>query len=105
MNPNRIDILENKMYNNVQNNEQFPKPGMIMKQVSFTEFRKNAASLFNSVEKGETIRILRHGKPIADVIPHTESPKTLSWKKPGPMLEIEKGASLSREILRERKSS
>jgi len=73
-----------------------------MRQVSFTEFRKNAASFFNSVEQGETIRVLRHGKPIAEVVPTRAVPRMLSWKRRGLMLETV-GASLSREILRERK--
>ncbi len=74
-----------------------------MKQVSFTEFRRNAATLFNSVEKGETIVVLRHGKPIAEVVPLPHPDKVLSWKRPGIKLTAGRGASLSREILRERK--
>jgi antitoxin (DNA-binding transcriptional repressor) of toxin-antitoxin stability system len=74
-----------------------------MRQVSFTEFRKNAAACFNAVEQGETIRVLRHGKLIAEVVPVRAAARTLSWKRPGLMLEVD-GASLSREILRERKS-
>ena len=50
------------MYTNVQ---LFETPEQPMRQVSFTEFRRNAASLFDSVEQGETIVVLRHGKPIA----------------------------------------
>ncbi len=91
------------MYNNVQNKVRAPVQENAMRQVSFTEFRMNAASFFNSVEQGETIRVLRHGKPIAEVIPIRAAPRTLSWKRPGLALETE-GASLSREILRERKS-
>lgn len=75
-----------------------------MKQVSFTEFRRNAAALFNSVERGQTIRVLRHGKPIAEVTPVPVRKETLSWKRPGIALDVG-GASLSREILRERKRS
>ena len=75
-----------------------------MKQVSFTEFRQNAASFFDSVERGATIQILRHGKPIADIVPVETSQKTVSWKRPGLMLEAN-GSSLSKEILRERKST
>lgn len=73
-----------------------------MKQVSFSEFRRNAASLLDAVEKGETIRVLRHGKPIAEVVPvPAPGDATLSWKKPGLALDIP-GVSLSREIIRER---
>jgi len=74
----------------------------IMKQVSFSEFRRNAASLLDAVEQGETIRVLRHGKPIAEVVPlSATAAATLSWKRPGLHLDVT-GVSLSREILRER---
>jgi len=91
------------MYNNVHSNKRPLAREHDMRQVSFTEFRMNAASFFNSVEQGETIRVFRHGKPIAEVVPVQTTPRTLSWKRPGLVLETE-GASLSREILKERKS-
>jgi prevent-host-death family protein len=77
-----------------------------MKQVTFTEFRRNAAALFNSVERGETVRILRHGKPIAEIVPLPAPRTTLSWKLSGPALEpASRRASLSGEVLRERRGS
>jgi prevent-host-death family protein len=80
------------MYNDVQK----------MKQVSFSEFRRNAASLLDAVERGETIRVLRHGKPVAEVVPlPAPAAATLSWKRPGLHLDIA-GVSFSREILRGR---
>jgi prevent-host-death family protein len=75
-----------------------------MKTVTFTEFRQNAASYFDAVEEGETIKVLRHGKPIAEVVPASAEERTLSWKQPGLRVSV-KGASLSKEILRERKQS
>jgi prevent-host-death family protein len=75
-----------------------------MKVVSFTEFRQNAATYFDVVEKGETVRVLRHGKPIAEVVPAPEEEGIVSWKQPGLKLSV-RGASLSREIMRERKQS
>ncbi len=84
------------MYNNVQNQE------LIMREIPFTEFRRNAASLLDAVEKGERIRVLRHGRPVADVVPVARPRAVLSWKRPGLLLEAD-GASLSREILAERK--
>jgi prevent-host-death family protein len=77
---------------------------MVMKMVTFTEFRQNAASYFDAVEQGETIKVLRHGKPIAEIVPAPNEERTLSWKQPGLRLSV-KGAYLSREILRERKQS
>jgi prevent-host-death family protein len=76
----------------------------VMKMVTFTEFRQNAATYFDAVEQGETIKVLRHGKPIAEIIPASDEERTLSWKQPGLRLSV-KGAYLSREILKERKLS
>jgi prevent-host-death family protein len=88
------------MYTVVHNRET------TMKQVTFTEFRRNAAALFNSVERGETVRILRHGKPIAEIVPLPAPRAMLSWKRPGPNLEPgSRKVSLSREILRGRRAS
>ena len=75
-----------------------------MKIVTFTEFRKNATAYFDVVEKGETVKVLRHGKAIAEVIPAQSEERMVSWKQPGLKMSI-KGASLSREILRERKQT
>jgi prevent-host-death family protein len=75
-----------------------------MKIVTFTEFRQNAATYFDVVEKGETVRVLRHGKPIAEVVPALAEEGVVSWKQPGLKLSV-RGASLSREILKERKQS
>jgi prevent-host-death family protein len=75
-----------------------------MKVVTFTEFRQNAATYFDVVEKGETVRVLRHGKPIAEVVPVSLEEGMASWKQPGLKLSV-RGASLSREILKERKQS
>ena len=73
-----------------------------MKTVSFTDFRKNASNLITEVEHGETIVLLRRGKPIAEVIPFTEKERSLpSWKQPGIRLEL-KGSDLSSAILEER---
>jgi prevent-host-death family protein len=75
-----------------------------MKMVTFTEFRQNAASYFDAVEQGETIKVLRHGKPIAEIVPAPNEERALSWKQPGLRLSV-RGAYLSRAILRERKQS
>ena len=73
--------------------------------VTFTEFRKNASALFSIVEKGETIRIVRHGKPIAEILPFQEATdKIPSWKRKHSRKTI-KGDSLSSIILSEREPS
>jgi antitoxin (DNA-binding transcriptional repressor) of toxin-antitoxin stability system len=74
-----------------------------MKTVTFTEFRKHAAGLFSEVERGSTLLVLRHGRPIAQISPASSEPTdSPSWKKPGLRLTA-KGASLSAAILQERR--
>ena len=76
-----------------------------MKTVTFTEFRKHASTLLDDVEKGEIVRILRHGKPVAEISPLlNDSQEIPSWKKPGLKLAT-KGIALSRAILKERSLS
>lgn len=72
-----------------------------MKTVTFTQFRQQASHLLSNVEKGETYLIVRHGKPIAEIIPYTGTTNLPSWKRPGPRLQL-KGAALSAAILSER---
>jgi prevent-host-death family protein len=90
-----------KMYNTVHYRGQAPRGGPLMKHVSFSEFRRNAASLFDAVESGETVLVLRHGKPVAEIVPVSTPKTTVSWKRPAPLIRAGK-ASLSREILKER---
>ena len=40
-----------------------------MKSLSFTEFRNRASEILTLVEKGETVRIIRHGKTVAKIVP------------------------------------
>ena len=75
-----------------------------MKTLTFTEFRKNASQILDLVEKGESIRVLRHGKPIAKIVPLDLREPRLAWKRPGLRL-VTAGASLTRAVLEERRSS
>jgi prevent-host-death family protein len=73
-----------------------------MKTVTFTEFRKDASSLLTEVEQGASLIIYRHGKPIAEIIPYTDTPDSPPhWKEPGLRLKID-GASLAQAIMAER---
>ena len=75
-----------------------------MKTISFTDFRKKASSFISEVEHGETIVLLRRGKPIAEVIPFSDRARQIpSWKQPGIRLQIQ-GSDLSSAILEERES-
>lgn len=74
-----------------------------MKTVAFTEFRRHASGLFSRVEEGETLRVLRHGRPIAEIGPVPQDETAIpSWKRPGVRL-VAKGARLSTAILEARK--
>lgn len=75
-----------------------------MKTVTFTEFRKNASEVMDLVERGENIRVLRHGKAIARIVPAEWREAKPAWKRPGLRL-VTSGASLSRAVLEERRWS
>ena len=55
-----------------------------MHTIPLSEFRANAAAMIDLVEQGETVRILRHGKAVAELGPvKAEPPSTApSWKRP-----------------------
>lgn len=75
-----------------------------MKTITFTDFRKKASGFITEVEYGETLVILRRGKPVAEIIPFSDSPQQApSWKQPGIRLQI-RGSDLSSAILDEREA-
>ena len=75
-----------------------------MKTISFTDFRKKASGFIAEVEHGETLVILRRGKPVAEVVPFSDRiQRTPSWKKPGIRLKIQ-GSDLSSAILEDREA-
>lgn len=55
-----------------------------MHTLPLSEFRANASAMIDLVEKGETVRILRHGKPVAELVPvKADVPvKVPHWKLP-----------------------
>ncbi len=75
-----------------------------MTRTTFTEFRKHAKTYFDSVERGETIQVLRHGKVVAEIIPPHDKTDNKSWKKPGLKLVVP-GVSLTKTLLTQRKES
>ena len=75
-----------------------------MKTVTFTEFRRQASGFITEVERGETLVVIRHGKPVAEVSPVFGEPlKTPSWRRPGLRLATN-GVALSAAILEEREA-
>jgi antitoxin (DNA-binding transcriptional repressor) of toxin-antitoxin stability system len=71
-----------------------------MKKATFTEVRKHARQYFDIVAAGESVRVLRNGKPIADIVPVVaELP---SWKRRKAQPLLLDGVSITRMILEER---
>ncbi len=70
--------------------------------IPFTEFRRNASALLDRVEKGEALLVIRHGRPVAEIMPVIDTERrTPSWKRPGIRLVV-KGGRLSTAIIEER---
>ena len=73
--------------------------------VPLSEFRAHTAAMIERVEQGETIRILRHGKPVAELVPVRAvdaPPKVPSWKRPFEPVTLPAGVTLSQAVLNER---
>jgi len=76
-----------------------------MHTVSLSEFRANASAMIERVAQGETVRILRHGKPVAElrgIAPGAPAPLP-SYQEPfEPLLQLPPGYSAVRALLDER---
>lgn len=92
----KLDLSEVVIYIDVRDLK-----GEKMKTVTFTEFRQHVAVYLNAVEQGETFRILRHGKPVADLTPIKTSNSVPSWKRYIEPITL-KGISVSDMIVKER---
>ena len=81
-----------------------------MHTLPLSEFRANASAMLDLVEKGETVRIMRHGKPVADLVPVRvvdQGPaKVPSWKRVIEPLHIVRpdGKTGAQLIIEERES-
>ena len=76
-----------------------------MKTITFTDFRKKASGFITEVEHGEAFVIVRHGKPVAEIIPYSDRPdKMPAWKQKGIQLQLQ-GSDLSSAILEDRESN
>ena len=71
-----------------------------MPEATFTELRNHAKAWFDLVEAGQTVRVLRHGKAIAEIRPILL--QTPLWRqRPAPPLAIG-GKAISQLILEAR---
>ena len=70
-----------------------------MKQASVAELRMNVKELLAAVEGGDTVRVLRRGRPVADIVPVRAGAP--AWKRV--LARISRsGLSLGGEVLRDR---
>lgn len=70
-----------------------------MREATFTEVRNHAKQLFDMIESGEFVRVLRNGNPIADIVPIAAD--LPSWKRRKAQPLVLDSVSLSRMILDE----
>ena len=71
-----------------------------MRDATFSDLRNQAKHYFDLVEAGETVRVLRNGKPIAEI--HPIAPEVPSWKRRSPRPIAIAGRSISQVILEDR---
>jgi len=72
-----------------------------MLTVTFTQLRNNAKKYFDAVERGQTVEVYRHGRPVAIVSPYRPGAGN-RWKQGRP-LKV-RGVSVGKMILRERRT-
>lgn len=76
-----------------------------MHTLPLSEFRANVSAMLDLVEQGQTVRILRHGKPVAELVPvKTEAAaaekKLPSWKRPfEPVIKLAPGATTGAQLI------
>jgi prevent-host-death family protein len=77
-----------------------------MQVLSLSEFRAHASEMLDLVEKGETVRILRHGKPVAELVPlRPEAVEPPCYLQPfEPVMALPEGYSAVRTLIEERQN-
>jgi len=73
----------------------FEEPAV--REITFTELRNQAKHYFDLVEAGETVRVLRHDKPIAEIHPVAAGVPPWRQRKARPLRLS--GVKISRLIL------
>jgi prevent-host-death family protein len=80
-----------------------------MHTLPLTEFRANVSAMLDLVEQGQTVRILRHGKPVAELVPvKAEAAKALPhWKQAIEPRKVARpdGKTLAQLIIEEREQA
>ena len=75
---------------------------MARRSVTFTQFRNQATTYLDAVEKGDTLEIFRHGKPVAIVSPAAAT-VLRRWREARPVKL--RGVSLTQAVLAERRQA
>lgn len=77
-----------------------------MQALPLSALRADISSIIDQVQQGETVRILRHGKPVADLVPVQDTPvaRQPSWKQPFDPVALPPQASLAQAVLHEREA-
>lgn len=70
-----------------------------MRETTIAELRKHTKECFDSVERGEVVRVYRRGRAVAEIVPLPQDEP--SWRRPLQRLVIP-GCYLAEEILRDR---
>jgi prevent-host-death family protein len=78
-----------------------------MRSIPLSEFRANAAAMLDLVEQGESLCILRHGKPVAEIVPpRPVELKLPSWKRPvEPLKYLRKPEKTGAQLIIEERES
>lgn len=63
-----------------------------MKHIQATELKAKLAELLDEVERGQTLVVTRHGKPIARIMPDEEARRAESRRAIAEIRELRKGA-------------
>ncbi len=71
-----------------------------MRDATFTELRNQAKRYFDLVESGEVVRVLRNGKPIAEIHPIADD--LPSWRRRPARPLVIGGRAVGRRILEDR---
>ncbi len=71
-----------------------------MLEMPLSEFRANASSVLDQVQQGQAVRILRHGKPVADLVPvrDADTGRLPNWKRAFAPVQLPPGVSLSQAV-------
>ncbi|MCZ8342742.1 MAG: type II toxin-antitoxin system Phd/YefM family antitoxin [Leptospira sp.] len=70
-----------------------------MTYIQYTDFKNHTKDYFNQIEKGEELIIVRHGIPIAKVLPFVGS-KQKGWKREIAKIKLNKKSKTLDQIIR-----